>query len=347
MDGSTLVDSPPHQNPRPVQNSRTTVAPRRKARQNPGFSFIVIQDPAEAKSQARKKAVRSHVANLQHYNEYKEWKQQRKVATRIEVKKTTQTVITETEIHVDESNVTCNCTGITPEDGCPCQKPPSTQTLVQKSSYATNLMLMRSMFTMDSVSGGVRVDPFKCYPVPFESFMPRVIDHYLVQMAVDIPELDAGTVGSLRSVWFPFSMTEPAVFLVILLLAASNYVSVSGDSSGIPSLLLLKQKAIQCINQGLRDPRRAKSCQLVGAVAKMASYEAMYGTYESYSIHMQGLSKMLEIKGGFNNLTLNGLLMRMCLWIDNNSAFLHNSSKRFFETSLGVSPNPGHFIGAS
>ncbi|KAF4629272.1 hypothetical protein G7Y89_g8876 [Cudoniella acicularis] len=342
MSSTTSIDLPPLQNPKPVPNSRTA-PPERKARQNPGFSFITIGDPSEAKSRARKKAVRSHVAYLQHFNEYKEWTQQRKMASRtqVEVKKSRQEIIIETEdINIFRSDGECNCGETASSNPCPHVK---SGTVIKRASYTSTPMMISSMFSMDRVSSGLRVDPFKTYPVPFESFMPQIVDHYLVQMAVDIPELDVGTPGLLRSAWFPFAMSEPAVFLVILLLAASNYVSVRGESSDIPNLLLLKQKAIRCINEALRDPRRAKTCQLVGAVAKMASYEAMYGTYESYSIHMQGLTKMLELKGGFENLSLNGLLSRICLWIDNNSAFLHNSPNRFFEISI-ADPNPGHFI---
>ena len=101
-------------------------------------------------------------------------------------------------------------------------------------------------------------------------------------------------------------------------------------SATLPNRLPLKQKAIQCINEALRDPRRAKSDRPIAAVAKMAAYKAIYKTYDKYCFHMKGLKKMLKLRVGFDRLGSNGLLMRMCLWIDTNAAFLHNPETRFF-----------------
>jgi hypothetical protein len=43
-------------------------------------------------------------------------------------------------------------------------------------------------------------------------------------MAIDIPELDLpGNYGLLRTSWFLLVMTEPALFWVVMLLAASYY----------------------------------------------------------------------------------------------------------------------------
>jgi hypothetical protein len=152
-------------------------------------------------------------------------------------------------------------------------------------------------------------------------------------MAVSVPEIDLGEKNALRDVWFPFAMTEPSVFQTVMLLSSSNYAFVTKDTSKVPNLLLLRQKALKYINEGLRDPNRKLSDQLIVAVAKIACYEAMYGTYAAYCIHMEGLVRMLEEKGGIQNLGLGGLLMRMCLWIDNNSGILWNKTYRFFQQS--------------
>lgn len=93
------------------------------------------------------------------------------------------------------------------------------------------------------------------------------------------------------------------------------------------------------------------SDQLIGAVAKMASYEAMFGTQETYEIHMAGVKRMVNLRGGVRSLGLGGLLGRMVLWIDRNASFLHGCPLYFpedFGPGLTItSPNPGHFLGAS
>jgi hypothetical protein len=102
----------------------------------------------------------------------------------------------------------------------------------------------------------------------------------------------------------------------------------------------------------MTNPTRATGDAIVLAVAKMASYEAMYGQVPTYQAHMRGLKRMIELRGGFSVLGLDGLLQRMIIWIDINSAFINNISRQFpdqhftAETPV-IEPNPGNFIGNS
>ncbi|CDM35594.1 transcriptional regulator family: Fungal Specific TF [Penicillium roqueforti] len=203
--------------------------------------------------------------------------------------------------------------------------------------------------------GGLRVDPFQSYPISGQPWTPLLVDHYLIHMAVDIPELDLpGNHGLLRTTWFPLVMTEPALFSVILLLAASHYASLQVDPSSMKiDLLGFRYTAVLSINRSLdaRQPENVHDA-LIGAIAKMASYEAMFGSLENYNIHMQGLARLISLRGGLTSLGLNGLLQRMVIWIDCNAAFLHGSAMYFLmDTSVpGESPpypNPGQFLGSS
>lgn len=174
-------------------------------------------------------------------------------------------------------------------------------------------------------------------------------------MAVDIPELDLpGNHGLLRTSWFPLVMTEPALFSVILLLAGSHYVSLQGDLGTTKiDLLGLRYEAVSLINQKLEaQPPNFVHDALIGAIAKMASYEAMFGTVGNYNIHMQGLARAIKLRGGLTSLGLNGLLHRIVLWIDQNAAFLHGSELYFLlDTTVSgeplPEPNPGQFLGSS
>ncbi|KAL9007472.1 MAG: hypothetical protein Q9173_007270 [Seirophora scorigena] len=176
----------------------------------------------------------------------------------------------------------------------------------------------------------------------------------LSTMAVDIPELDhPGTKGALRSIWFPMVLAEQAVLNVVVLTATSNYVSVHQTQCSAEVLWQLKENAISSINRGLGHPELATSDQMIGAVAKMAAYEAGFaGDEEQYHVHMKGLTKMVELRGGLQALGLNGLLARMLLWIDLNAAFLLNTQLYFPHTNAlpghtVPQPNPGHFLGES
>lgn len=192
----------------------------------------------------------------------------------------------------------------------------------------------------------------------------------LISMAVDIPELDQpGNRGLLRTRWFPLVMTEPSLFLVIMLIAASHHATMQQQHHNQDqnahdrklNLLTLRCEAIHAINQALTTHREATphNNALIGAIAKMASYEAMFGSRDAYTVHMQGLQRVVGLRGGLDCLeeVMGGLLRRIVVWIDRNSAFLNGCDLYFpGEGFRGVhgqggfvemEPNPGHFLGAS
>lgn len=175
----------------------------------------------------------------------------------------------------------------------------------------------------------------------------------LTELAVDIPELDHdGPSGLLRSRWFPMALTEPATSAVILLTAGSHYAMMKAGTKHAKQLLLMKTEALNNINDMLRDPLRGLTDQAIAAVAKLASYEAMFGSKETYLVHMNGLKRMIRLRGGMESLGLGGLLTRMLLWIDTNAAWLIRTPLYFalHERDPGdplPPPNPGMFLGAA
>jgi hypothetical protein len=52
------------------------------------------------------------------------------------------------------------------------------------------------------------------------------------------------------------------------------------------------------------------------------------------------------MRGGLSSLGLNGMLARICVWIDRNSAMLHNTPLHFTSVpkELSVQVNPSGFL---
>lgn len=113
-----------------------------------------------------------------------------------------------------------------------------------------------------------------------------------------------------------------------MLLAVSHYASLQSHPISMKTDLLgLRCEAVSSINRRLEGQLpEAIHDALIGAIAKMASYEAMFGSLENYNIHMQGLVRVITLRGGLISLDLNGLLSRIVVWIDRNVAFFHRSA---------------------
>lgn len=172
-------------------------------------------------------------------------------------------------------------------------------------------------------------------------------------MAVDVPELDElPNRGLLRTKWFPLVISDRTLFIVIILLAASHLASCNARDVLRLDLQQLRYEAIRSINRKIhseigQQTHYLPDDALIGAVAKLASYEGMYGSSDAYRVHMQGLTQMIMLRGGLTSLGLGGLLRRIVIWIDRNAAFLHGSRELYFPHDKLPDPNPAHFLSAS
>lgn len=224
---------------------------------------------------------------------------------------------------------------------------PSIMDEARTDSQAREVTLQRGMATLETIPptiGGLRFDPFRSYPIPWTSALPCLIDHYLQHMAVDIPALDGPRdTGLLRKSWFPFIMTQEAPFAVVLLISASHKATVCGQMASV-DLLQLRVQAVKCLQRALDDRQACTSDHVIAAVAKFASYEAMYGERQSYEAHMQGLQRLIHMRGGIGELGLHGLLARMITWIDNHGAFMTGSSQYFNEDTEDNGSCISHFL---
>jgi hypothetical protein len=152
-------------------------------------------------------------------------------------------------------------------------------------------------------------------------------------MAIDNPDLDGpGATGLLRSHFFPFVLTDPASVHAVMLVAASHFGRVRGSKAHTIDLLQLRGMAISEINSALADETRGTSDQLIAAVAEMASYEALFGDRSICNTHMQGLTRMISLRGGLPALGLDGLLERLVLWVDSNTSHI-TGTRLYFDKS--------------
>ena len=155
----------------------------------------------------------------------------------------------------------------------------------------------------------------------------------------NIPDLEIDhNYEILRRVWFPIVLRDAANFHVTMLFSACHYASLAASPTTLPDPLILKQKAIAAINEGIGDRSRSSTDAFIGAVAKMAFYESMFGDLEAYNVHMKGLKRMIEIRGGLQALGLNGTLADMCLWTDERSWRLNNTKRHLLEDTRKESP---------
>ncbi|KAK5122445.1 hypothetical protein LTR85_004029 [Meristemomyces frigidus] len=305
------------------------------------FQFLNFSHPSDAKASRARRTVRSHVTRRQHAQE-----------TALQATRKAQS-FHDTSAEPEQPPATLRKHAVT----LPSHRP---TTLELASSSSTSAPITSSPETSSASPSPTtspdqpsicRIDPSEVYPEEWHPYIPRVMEHYLSNLAVDIPDLDGPvTKGLLRTRFFPLIMTDAAPLHAVMLVAASHYSKVRGSRLHAIDLLQLRGMAIREINAALEDGRRATSDQLIAAVAKMASYEALFGDRDIFNTHMTGLTRMVTLRGGLPNLGLDGLLERILLWIDANATLivgrhLYFDKNAFPTTAVHPRPDPQRFAG--
>ncbi|KAJ5982348.1 hypothetical protein N7451_012448 [Penicillium sp. IBT 35674x] len=172
---------------------------------------------------------------------------------------------------------------------------------IQSASLVRGIFVSERVSISPQITGGLRVDPFQSFPVSVQPWTQLLVDHLL---------------------------TDPALFTVIILLAASHYASLQGGIGSLRmNLLRLRYEAVLSINRSLAAQWPGITGDaLIGAIAKMASYEAMFGSLENYDIHMQ------------EPFVYEGADVSWTQWVAPQNRTLDRSQRRFLAWVDGIFP---------
>lgn len=145
---------------------------------------------------------------------------------------------------------------------------------------------------------------------------------------------------SLKAHILSFIASDAASFCAGFLFCTAFYSAVYGGHSHNINILELKGMTISAINEALPDAARGLSDQVIFAVAEMAAYEAFFGDVSVSATHLNGLTRMVRLRGGLSSLGVNGILERMLLSLDANVAYFTRTSHRFDDSFSPSMPHP-------
>lgn len=149
-----------------------------------------------------------------------------------------------------------------------------------------------------------------------------------------------------RTRLFPLVVNHLACIYTIALMAISHYCTVHKIRSRTVDLLQLKDMAFQEIKNALVDGSCGVADQLISTVTIMAAYERVFGNQAICQTHIQGLTRMIALRGGLSTPGIDGLLEQTISWIGSNDCYIIGSrlyfDTRVFPTSTSgvVKPQP-------
>ncbi|KAF7585567.1 hypothetical protein BBP40_010649 [Aspergillus hancockii] len=153
-----------------------------------------------------------------------------------------------------------------------------------------------------------RLDPFDMFPVELTSQHHKLLHHWLVTHATMMFEdVAIPSFNPMKDVWLPLDLSNAASFYGIMAHSAAHLAHLYAGMSparGTSSTDALKYKAeaVSILSAWMADPEKALSNDTFAAVLRLLTFERYWGTEEEWIVHRNGLQRMIEARGGINQL---------------------------------------------
>ncbi|CAO2657075.1 Nn.00g058780.m01.CDS01 [Neocucurbitaria sp. VM-36] len=206
-------------------------------------------------------------------------------------------------------------------------------------------------------------DPFRTSSVEINGSVSELLEHFVTDMAPGIIAVDIRHRSTLmRSDWFGTAISNPG-FMHSLLCTAALHLYIVGRGS-IETILHHRAQAIASINAAISssDSAMGISDANIGAVFNLLTVEEglLLPFFEQEklnedqpnqrAIHLSGLRRMVQLRGGLNAISSNRILQAFILWhstahaiasfeAPNHSTLDYISSASFPRHPPGYCPN--------
>ncbi|KAI1804953.1 hypothetical protein F4811DRAFT_570589 [Daldinia bambusicola] len=135
-----------------------------------------------------------------------------------------------------------------------------------------------------------------------------------------------------RFTWLTMGLSDTAAWQITLANAASyrkaSQDSVTAEYSCSVEAMKWYTLSLASITKRLADPNETDSEGLIVAITGFVCHDATLGNFDRFCIHMDGLQRLINRKGGLDSLS-SPFLRFMISWYDLLGATYHNAKPRF------------------
>ncbi|KAF2847836.1 hypothetical protein T440DRAFT_402675 [Plenodomus tracheiphilus IPT5] len=182
-------------------------------------------------------------------------------------------------------------------------------------------------------------DPFQTSSVEITGGVSELLEHFVAEMAPGIIAVDVRNRSTLmRSDWFGTAMSHPG-FMHSLLCTVALHLYISGRGT-VEIILYHRAQAIAAINAAISSPNTHAgiSDANIGAVFNLITVEESLQLPQfeqaqlqedqpkQRAVHLSGLSRMLQLRGGLTAIKSNRILQAFIFWHSTAHAVFHFSA---------------------
>ncbi|KAF8859223.1 hypothetical protein BDZ45DRAFT_368044 [Acephala macrosclerotiorum] len=185
------------------------------------------------------------------------------------------------------------------------------------SSLASGLA-PRNLIT---VLGAEHTDPFANYPIKMNEGELWLMDQ--------VKTGKAPTLRTLRERWLPVAVRDAANFHQFLANACLYISRDRGEDLDNTVAIAHHSLAIRSVNQKLSDPDLRTSDDVVIGVLCFICYSITQEDFHSVSIHLDGLHKVLRLRGGYDSVKNNPILVNLTYGVDMTRSLRQDTKPQF------------------
>ncbi|KAI1143106.1 hypothetical protein F5Y05DRAFT_142731 [Hypoxylon sp. FL0543] len=172
---------------------------------------------------------------------------------------------------------------------------------------------------------------------------PVEMDEDRLSLVRFLVEEAQSTYRPFRFPWITMGLSDSAA-LHITLANAALFRGLKADPQALkqkpefsinPDAMKWYTLSLASITQRLADPAERASEGLVIAVTGFVCHDSSVGNFDRFCVHMEGLQRLIERKGGLETLS-SPFLRIMISWLDLNGATFFNAKPRFGIPRLAI-----------
>ncbi|EFE34133.1 uncharacterized protein ARB_07084 [Trichophyton benhamiae CBS 112371] len=167
------------------------------------------------------------------------------------------------------------------------------------------------------------------YPVESQWYMPELLRFYNESIALQSQGDGSFTqLDTLRNIWMTTSLTDECMFHATLY-AASAYLDLLRGQSGNVITLYHQTETLRLLSSQLAVPNLQVTDALIAVTMALSQTEALSGNVCVSGVHRAGLHHLVKIKGGPENLGMDGLLAELIYVGDTMDCLLYGIEQSF------------------
>ncbi|KAH6718902.1 hypothetical protein BKA61DRAFT_652540 [Leptodontidium sp. MPI-SDFR-AT-0119] len=172
-----------------------------------------------------------------------------------------------------------------------------------------------------TILGAGRVDPFGNFPIRMS---------YDERSLLDQVNTNARPIfKTYKNSWLPTAMQDPATFHQFLANVSLSLYQIQGQTRSRTVSAQHYAIALRTVNIALSDPARNTADGIIASIVTFVCYCVTQNDLLGYDIHIEGLAKIIRLRGGLQTLDHSPTLRCMVFGVDLGGACRRDSKPTF------------------